>query len=109
MLRNAPKTPFHPSLRFKCINKPENLWSVRVTVKHRMARHKQSPDLLDCESRWLYEINFNERDFILFISQNLKSRLGDMSIYNFEFLKTFMEAKQDYHAKKLLEAIMGVE
>jgi len=24
-------------------------------------------------------------------------------------LKTFMEAKQDYHAKKLLDAIMGVE
>jgi len=66
-------------------------------------------NLLDCESRRLYEINFNERDFILFISQNLKNRLGDTSIYNFEFLKTFMEAKQDYHAKKLLDAIMGVE
>ncbi len=66
-------------------------------------------NLLDRESRWLYEINFNERDFMLFVSQNLKSRLGDMGIYNFEFLKTFMEAKQDYHAKKLLEAIMGVE
>ena len=66
-------------------------------------------NLLDCESRRLYEIDFNERDFILFISQNLENRLGDMSIYNFEFLKTFMEAKEDYHAKKLLEAIMGVE
>jgi len=66
-------------------------------------------NLLDCESWWLYEINFNERDFILFISQNLKNRFGDMCIYNFEFLKTFMEAKQDYHAKKVLEAIMGVE
>jgi len=66
-------------------------------------------NLLYCESRWLYEINFNERDFILFISQNLKNRFGDMCIYNFEFLKTFMEAKQDYHAKKVLEAIMGVE
>lgn len=66
-------------------------------------------NLLDRESRWLYEINFNERDFILFILQNLQNRLGDTCIYNFEFLKTFMEAKQDYHAKKLLEAIMGVE
>ena len=66
-------------------------------------------NLLDCESRRLYEIDFNERDFILFISQNLENRLGDMSIYNFDFLKTFMEAKQDYHAKKVLEAIMGVE
>jgi hypothetical protein len=66
-------------------------------------------NLLDCESQRLYKINFSERDFILFISQNLKNRLGDMSIYNFEFLKTFMEAKEDYHVKKLLDAIMGVE
>ena len=66
-------------------------------------------NLLDCELQSLYKINFSERDFILFISQNLENRLGDMSIYNFEFLKTFMEAKQDYHAKKVLEAIMGVE
>lgn len=66
-------------------------------------------NLLDRESQSLYEINFSERDFILFISQNLKNRLGDMSIYNFEFLKTFMEAKEDYHVKKLLDAIMGVE
>jgi hypothetical protein len=51
----------------------------------------------------------DERDFVIFISQNLKNRLGDMSIYDFEFLKTFMEAKQDYHAKKVLDAIMGVE
>ena len=66
-------------------------------------------NLLDCESQRLYEIDFNERDFILFISQNLQNRLGDTCIYNYEFLKNFMEAKQDYHAKKLLEAIMGVE
>lgn len=66
-------------------------------------------NLLDRKSQRLYTINFSERDFILFISQNLKNRLGDLSIYNFEFLKTFMEAKQDYHVKKLLEAIMGVE
>lgn len=24
--------PFHPSLRFKCINRSENIWSVRVTL-----------------------------------------------------------------------------
>jgi hypothetical protein len=23
--------PFHPSLRFKCINAQENIWSVRIT------------------------------------------------------------------------------
>lgn len=27
--------PFHPSLRFKCINKPENIWAVRVTLGYR--------------------------------------------------------------------------
>ena len=27
--------PFHPSLRFKCINHVENIWSVRVTLGHR--------------------------------------------------------------------------
>ncbi len=66
-------------------------------------------NLLDCESQRLYEINFSERDFLLFISQNLKNRLGETSIYNFEFLKAFMEAKEDYHVKKLLEAVMGIE
>jgi hypothetical protein len=25
------ENPFHPSLRFKCINTKENTWSVRVT------------------------------------------------------------------------------
>jgi hypothetical protein len=25
------QNPFHPSLRFKCINRDENVWSVRIT------------------------------------------------------------------------------
>ena len=27
--------PFHPSLRFKCINQEENIWAVRVTLGFR--------------------------------------------------------------------------
>lgn len=27
--------PFHPSLRFKCINREENVWSVRLTLGYR--------------------------------------------------------------------------
>ena len=27
--------PFHPSLRFKCINREENVWSVRLTRGYR--------------------------------------------------------------------------
>jgi hypothetical protein len=27
--------PFHPSLRFKCINSNENIWSVRITRGYR--------------------------------------------------------------------------
>jgi len=27
--------PFHPSLRFKCINHAENIWSVRITLGYR--------------------------------------------------------------------------
>jgi len=26
------QNPFHPSLRFKCINTEENIWSVRITL-----------------------------------------------------------------------------
>jgi len=26
------QNPFHPSLRFKCINREENVWSVRITL-----------------------------------------------------------------------------
>jgi hypothetical protein len=66
-------------------------------------------NLLDYDERCLYEINFNEREFIEFILHDLKSRVGDFSIYNFEFIKTFMEAKKDYDAKKLLDAILGIE
>jgi hypothetical protein len=29
------ENPFHPSLRFKCINRQENIWSVRVTLGYR--------------------------------------------------------------------------
>jgi hypothetical protein len=29
------ENPFHPSLRFKCINPQENVWSVRVTRGYR--------------------------------------------------------------------------
>jgi hypothetical protein len=27
--------PFHPSLRFKCINREEAIWSVRITLGYR--------------------------------------------------------------------------
>lgn len=27
--------PFHPSLRFKCINRNESIWSVRINKNHR--------------------------------------------------------------------------
>jgi len=29
------ENPFHPSLRFKCINKAENIWAVRVSRGYR--------------------------------------------------------------------------
>lgn len=29
------QNPFHPSLRFKCINSEENIWSARVTLGYR--------------------------------------------------------------------------
>lgn len=29
------QNPFHPSLRFKCINPEEGIWAVRVTRAHR--------------------------------------------------------------------------
>lgn len=27
--------PFHPSLRFKCVNSNKNIWSVRISKSHR--------------------------------------------------------------------------
>jgi hypothetical protein len=29
------QNPFHPSLRFKCINQDQNIWSVRITRGYR--------------------------------------------------------------------------
>lgn len=68
-------------------------------------------NLLDYETRWvLYEYHyFDEKEFIEFVCHNLKSRIGDSCVFNFEFLKTFMESKMDYHAKKIHDAIFGIE
>jgi len=68
-------------------------------------------NLLDDETRWvLYEYHyFDEKEFIEFVCHNLKSRIGDSCVFNFEFLKTFMESKMDYHAKKIHDAIFGIE
>ena len=29
------ENPFHPSLRFKCVNREESIWSVRITRGYR--------------------------------------------------------------------------
>lgn len=29
------QNPFHPSLHFKCINRDENIWAVRITRNYR--------------------------------------------------------------------------
>jgi hypothetical protein len=29
------QNPFHPSLRFKCVNQKEGIWSVRITLGYR--------------------------------------------------------------------------
>jgi hypothetical protein len=29
------QNPFHPSLHFKCINKEEKIWSIRITLNYR--------------------------------------------------------------------------
>ena len=29
------QNPFHPSLHFKCINREENIWAVRITRSYR--------------------------------------------------------------------------
>ncbi|MGI8788097.1 MAG: hypothetical protein ACR2HG_10090 [Pyrinomonadaceae bacterium] len=29
------ENPYHPSLRFKCVNAKENIWSVRITKVYR--------------------------------------------------------------------------
>jgi hypothetical protein len=50
----------------------------------------------------IYEVEF---DVIEFLSNNLKTRVGDFCEFNFEFVKAFMEAKYDYHTKQLHEII----
>jgi len=64
---------------------------------------------MDSEMQRLYETKFSVREFVLYVSANLKSRLGDSCSFNFDFLKAFMEAKSDFHAKKLTEIILEVE
>lgn len=67
--------------------------------------------LLNHETRWiLYEYNyFNENEFIEFVSNNLKNRMGYSCTYNYKFIKAFFEAKYDYHVKKASDAILGIK
>jgi hypothetical protein len=44
----------------------------------------------------VYEVNYEQ---IEFISHNLKTRVGASSEFNFEFVKSFMEAESDYYRK----------
>jgi len=98
MLLNTSKTSIGEIVYTEDYRLIENIWHCWL-------------NLLDYETRWLlYEVNyFDEREFIEFICHNLKSRIGDSCIFNFEFLKTFMEAKRDYHAKKIYDAILRTE
>jgi hypothetical protein len=96
LLLNTSKTPIGKIVCANDYQLIENLWHDWL-------------NLLDYETRWvLYEYHyFDEKAFIEFVCHSLKSRLGDSCVFNFEFLKIFMEAKSDYHAKKMLEAILG--
>lgn len=46
---------------------------------------------------------------IEFISHNLKNKVGDFCIFDFEFLKAFKESICDYFTKKLKDATMAME
>jgi len=48
------------------------------------------------------------RAVIEFLSNNLKNRIGESCRFDFAFVKAFVEARHDYHTKKLLEAIFGI-
>ncbi|HNY50058.1 MAG TPA: hypothetical protein PLV50_06920 [Smithella sp.] len=56
--------------------------------------------------RWDQEHKENYA-IIEFMYQNLKNRLGESCRFDFGFIKAFMEAKCDYHNKKINDAILG--
>ncbi|WP_297056879.1 hypothetical protein [Thermosulfurimonas sp.] len=35
------ENPFHPSLRFKCIDREENVWSIRIDRNYRALAYKE--------------------------------------------------------------------
>lgn len=93
------------------LNKGKIAIGERIKITHQLIKNIYYDwfSLLDSEMQHLYETNFSEREFIIFISHNLNRRIGKTCFYNFEFLKTFMEAKKDYDAKKLMDAIFGIK
>ncbi len=40
------KNPFHPSLQFKCVNSPNDIWSVRITLNHRALGVIEGKDII---------------------------------------------------------------
>jgi hypothetical protein len=40
------KHPFHPSLKFKCVNVKSNIWSVRITIDYRSLAVKDDNDYI---------------------------------------------------------------
>lgn len=38
--------PFHPSLQFKCVNAPNDVWSVRVTLDYRALGVMDNKDII---------------------------------------------------------------
>ena len=89
MLLNTSKTSIGETIYTNDYQLIEHLWQDLL-------------NLLDYETRWvLYEYHyFDEKEFIEFVCHNLKSKIGDSCIFNFEFLKAFMETKNDYHINK---------
>jgi hypothetical protein len=51
----------------------------------------------------IYKVNL---DAIEFLSQNLKTRIGDYCKFDFEFVKTFMESLCDYHKMEVEECLL---
>ena len=38
--------PFYPSLKFKCVNSKENIWSVRINMNYRALAAKNGNDVI---------------------------------------------------------------
>ena len=97
-LRLSPmkKSPFYPSLRFKCVNCKEHIWSIRISLRSRAAGIFQGDIVI-----WFWD-NFSIRPGIPAASPFEKRGWGSFFLKSPALLRTYVLGWQSWRLRTVL-------